>query len=245
MKVWQLKKINEISKEKNFSVTYQYILGTNDEDINYLMQAIEEKNENIMWIIRFMEYIQMYSKWEDCFKRLSGVENINLKEYLLEKIKNARNSDDAEAIYNCFDFSEGERLSLFLNIEEWKTYVECINSNMNKRDEIVYENLELVLSNNQENRCSLIEKIMKCYLTDQYEIIKFADYPRDIPTAPIKFDSYKEEQKKVKLITVMELLDSNEEINKVLDGFDEEDEITPKTLIRSRSYKNNQNSRKI
>lgn len=43
----------------------------------------------------------------------------------------------------------------------------------------------------------------------------------------------------IELMTVAQLLNNNEEINKVLEGFDEKEEITAKTLIRSLAYKNN------
>lgn len=46
----------------------------------------------------------------------------------------------------------------------------------------------------------------------------------------------------VPLMTVAELLESDNDIDKVLDGFDDYEEITPRTLIRSLAYKNNQNN---
>ena len=46
----------------------------------------------------------------------------------------------------------------------------------------------------------------------------------------------------VSLVTVAELLECDHNIDEVLDGFGDDDEITPKTLIRSLSYKNNQNN---
>ena len=46
----------------------------------------------------------------------------------------------------------------------------------------------------------------------------------------------------VSLVTVAELLECDHNIDVVLDGFGDDDEITPKTLIRSLAYKNNQNN---
>lgn len=46
----------------------------------------------------------------------------------------------------------------------------------------------------------------------------------------------------VSLVTVAELLECDHNIDEVLDGFGDDDEITPKTLIRSLAYKNNQNN---
>lgn len=46
----------------------------------------------------------------------------------------------------------------------------------------------------------------------------------------------------VSLMTVVELLECNHDIDKVLDDFGDDDEITPRTLIRSLAYKNNQNN---
>jgi len=43
-------------------------------------------------------------------------------------------------------------------------------------------------------------------------------------------------------VTVAELLECDHNIDEVLDGFGDDDEITPKTLIRSLAYKNNQNN---
>ena len=43
----------------------------------------------------------------------------------------------------------------------------------------------------------------------------------------------------VKLLTVLELLENGADFDKVLDGFTDDEEITPKTLIRSIAYKNN------
>ena len=49
----------------------------------------------------------------------------------------------------------------------------------------------------------------------------------------------------VSLMTVAKVLESAvyfDDIDKILDGFDDDEEITPRTLIRSLAYKNNQNN---
>lgn len=95
---------------------------------------------------------------------------------------------------------------------------------------------ELVLD--PENFGSL-EYIYTKYKDKEEEYNKYHSIKEQTPIDITKSESnYNPE---VKLITVLELLESDNDIDKVLEGFNDDDEITPKTLIRSITDKNNIN----
>ena len=188
MKVWQLRKINEVAKANNFSLDYENLLNMDQTDIELLVRKIEEKNENIESLVSFLDYIQDNPEWEKSFSHLQGIKEINLKKYIFERIENATSEEDADAILGYFDLEDSGKLSMFQTVEEWKTYIETINSNMENYNTTAINNLYTVLKNSSENRCNLIQKVMKYSLSDDLNPVDLFEYPINFQKMPITFD---------------------------------------------------------
>lgn len=190
MKVWQLKKINEVANEKYYSLDYNLLLAMDQKDIDLLINEIE--SENIEYLIDFLKWIYENPNWEENYSHMKGIENINLKEYLFNEIANASCKEDASAILSYFDFDqEADRLFIFKSIEEWKNYIENINSSLGDESVIKLDNIEVVLKNSkeEENRVNLIEKVMKYLQSDELELISLSDYPIiNFGKLPITYD---------------------------------------------------------
>lgn len=87
---------------------------------------------------------------------------------------------------------------------------------------------------NPENFGSL-DYIYHRYIEKEQEYKKYQEQQLESLTSSPK-PTYEPE---VKLVTVVELLEVGNDINKVLDCFNDDEEITSKTLIRTMAYKNN------
>lgn len=192
MKVWQLRKITEIANEiKYYSIDYELLLKMNQKDIDLLIDQIDYENEGIDYLINFLEFTYENPEWKENYNHMEGIENFDLKEYLFHRIATAFCNEDASAILSYFDFNqEKNKLSIFKSIEEWKTYVENINSNLSYDFEIKLSNLDLILKNSKEgeNRVNLIKRTMNYLQTDELEFIDFSKCSIDWSKLPITFD---------------------------------------------------------
>lgn len=187
MKVWQLKKINEAKIKNDLLLDWKNIMNMNQTDIDFIIKKIEEENENLEGLIQFLEWIYENPEWKVPFGHLSGIEEIDLKGYLFNQIASASFHDDACAIGNYYDFMDSRYLSMFATVEEWKTYVESINANMENVDNLVRDTLEVALKYSQEDRCNLIRKVMK-YCVLPSASFNFFGCSIDFEKMPITFD---------------------------------------------------------
>lgn len=225
MKVWQLKKINEVVTQIPYNIDYEDLLKMDQEDIDLLIKEIERENNNIEHLISFLEFVQENPEWEESYSHLKEIENINLKEYLFHQIATASCNEDAEATLSYFDFNQKvDKLSIFKNVEEWKTYVENINSNL---DDSYLGNLGIILKNSkeEENRGNLIAKTMNYLQNDQLDFIDFSDYPINWRKLPITFDDLLDlllkEYDPVPIMDLLEYWTDLTEDKEMGDGFQE------------------------
>lgn len=190
MQVWQLKKINKARIGSNFRWDWNILLNMNPTDIDFIIKKIEEKNKNIDYSIQFLEWIYENPEWKESFRHLEGIENFDLKEYLLTKIGKANYENVAYEIFICFNFDDhDDKLSMFQTVEEWKTYVECIGVGMESCIKTVANNLEVVLKNSgREDRGNLIQKVMEYSLSDRDSLIDLSSYTINFEQRPISFD---------------------------------------------------------
>lgn len=194
MKVYQLKKIMEVVREENIEIyDYETFLSLSKEDVNYLIQKIDENNKKVKQLFKLLIHIHNCENWEDRFSHLEGVENFNLKEYILDRIANSASRKHAEAIYHYYNlqpsFEWRSKLSILKSIEEWKTYIESINPNifMFNNDEKALNNLEFTLQNNsEEDRCDLIKKVMQYSQSENSDVLELSEYSNILEQMPDK-----------------------------------------------------------
>lgn len=261
MKAWELKKINEFAIKNNISLDYENLLGFEQEDINKVIEAINKRNMHVESLIAFINWEVYTPNWQLDFEHLEGIENFDIKEYLIKKILTASSKEQATAILESFDFdNQPEKLKLFKTIEEWKVYIDNINEIVEERQYLVMDNITFILEKVTEDRCTLIKQVMEYSEREDIEPLIFREYFSENITEkelkeelPPLIKEYKEKDQKnilststnptyehdVKLVTVLELLEYNHNIDEVLAGFNDDEEITPKTLIRTMTYKNN------
>lgn len=142
---------------------------------------------------------------------------------------NENNQNTREVIYNDFPkFIKDKQFTLNEIIEytDWLKRLSILPADICQKVMNII-NIPLIKNMDIEEQKQIKELVLN------EENYKSLDYIHTI---------YKEKEEcdpEVKLVTVTELLDSDHDINKVLEGFDDDEEITPKTLIRSMEYKKN------
>lgn len=195
MKVWQLEKIVEEIVEENIEISrsdYEAILSMSTEDINYLLQKIEEKNKKTNQLLGFIIYTNFCKNWDEEFNHLEGIENFNIKEYILNKIANAPSRSHAEEIYQYCDLKSiygSSKLPVLRTVEEWKTYIEAITHPfmLFNRDRKILNNLEFILKNNsEEDRCNLIKKVMQYSQSESLDVLDLSNYSEILKEMPAK-----------------------------------------------------------
>ena len=130
MKVKELKKINEFAHINHFNMDYECLLQIQEKDISKILDLIDLKSTNVESLIHFLTYEVDVSDWEHGFAHMKGIENFNIREYIIEKITNAPSKIVSNLIYKCFNPSDGDlsHLDLFKDINEYQTYIESITN---------------------------------------------------------------------------------------------------------------------
>ena len=157
MKVWELKKINEYAHKNNIQLDYLPLLQYKQEDIDLIIDCIDQMNRNVESLIIFMKWDLNDPDLKTTFEHLEGIENFDIRKYLIEKMKEAFSKKQAEAILKNFDLAN----RLFKNLDEWKAYIDSIAEEMLKRDSLIGNNLTLVLHTQEEDRIDLIKQVME------------------------------------------------------------------------------------
>lgn len=157
MKVWELKKINEYAHKNNIQLDYLSLLQYKQEDIDLIIDCIDQMNRNVESLIIFMQWDLDNPYLKTTFEHLEGIENFDIRKYLIEKMKKAFSKKQAEAILKNFDLAS----RLFRNLDEWKAYIDSIAEKMLKRESLIGDNLTLVLHTQEEDRIDLIKQIME------------------------------------------------------------------------------------
>ncbi len=156
MTVKDLKIIYEYALEHNFELNYSKLTQYQENDIHLITEKIKEKNQNIKILMAFFAWELNNPSWQERFSSLCNIEKIDIRNYLVHQILNASSIEKAKKIL--FYFGTEEYLKLFSTVEDWKTYIECINENMN---DCTQENVALVLKNAVFDKQELIKEVMK------------------------------------------------------------------------------------
>ena len=164
MKVKELKKINEFAHINHFNIDYECLLQIQEKDISKILDLIDLKSTNVESLIHFLTYEVDVSDWEHGFAHMKGIENFNIREYIIEKITNAPSKIVSDLIYRYFDLNDGKasHLDLFNDINEYQAYIENITDQMAENEELVISNIMLVLEKVSftDDRSELIKKTM-------------------------------------------------------------------------------------
>lgn len=161
MKVAKFKKIYKfISEINDLDVNPRNLLNFSDADVELIINSMDEVTKSVEQLIKFLDWEQDNKDWKEQFSHLEGIENFDIRSYLIDRILTASSDETADNIYSYFDFdSVSETLKNSMKtVEEWKTYIESIGGTMD--GEHVARNLETVLEFCENNRCEMIKKIM-------------------------------------------------------------------------------------
>lgn len=209
------------------------------------------KSDNVSKIDAKFKDVIRYLEQENTMKSqnvLSLFTNIDASEIILSVEMNENNYDIRKMIYD--EFSE-----LMYEIEisnDLKIFYSLLLSKLSnlpsvKECQLVIEifKLDYVKNMSVEARQKILDNII---IPDNYKALKYINHQykeKNNEYLECKEASYSKPiagfDYQVQLTTVAEIL-GKYSIKKVLDGFDDEDEITPRTLIRSLAYKNKQNN---
>lgn len=163
MKVKELKKINEFAHENDFTLDYEKIVTFDAKDISRILKLIDKKSMNVEILIRFFEFEISVPNWKKKFEHIRGIEDFDIREYIIDKISNANSLALSKAIYDYFDGECADILILFKDVQEYQTYIESITANIEKKDYVTFQNIEFFLKKVPSNtdRNELIKNVMK------------------------------------------------------------------------------------
>ena len=174
MKVKELKRINEYAIDNRIALTWDSILKYSQDDFARILELINKDNDNVEQVIHFIDWELENPDWKNDYQHLEGIEEFDIRGYLIEKISTAYPNLWSEMVCRYFDF-DGQ-LDLFHTVEEWKTYVECINAGMDQRSCTVLSNTQKVLEKATDNRCNLIKMVMGYSQRENLDSYEISEY---------------------------------------------------------------------
>ena len=180
MKVKELKKINEFAHENGFTLDYKKIVTFDTKDISRILELIDNKSINVESLIKFFKFEISNPDWKKSFEHLIGIEDFDIREYIIGKIINANSSALSKSICYYFDCE----CNSFKDVQEYQTYVESITAKMDDNDNTVLSNVQFVLERVPLNldRNEVIKNVMEYSqrndlsprgLRDYFENLKF------------------------------------------------------------------------
>ena len=178
MKVKELKKINEFAHENGFDLNYKRLLKFAAEDISRILNLIDEKSMNVESLIKFFEFEISNPDWKRSFKYLIGIEDFDIREYIIGKIINANSPALSESIYNYFECEYDGILVSFKDGQEYQTYVESITAKMPDNDNIALSNIQFVLERVifDSDRNEVIRNVMEYSQRNDLSPVSLRDY---------------------------------------------------------------------
>lgn len=179
MKVKELKKINEFAHENNFDLDYEKLLKLDAKDISRILELIDKKSMNVESLIKFFEFEISNPDWKRSFEHLIGIEDFDIREYIIGKIINANSSALSKSIYYYFDCECNNGILVsFKDVQEYQTYVESITAEMDDNDNTVLSNvhfaLERVILDSDRNEA--IRNVMEYSQRNDLSPVSLRDY---------------------------------------------------------------------
>ena len=174
MKVGELKKMNEYAIDKRITLDWDCLLKYNQDDIAKILELINYDNAKVEQVINFIDWELKNPDWKNDYQHLEGIEKFDIREYLMERISTAFSVLGSEMVCRYFDFYG--QLELFHTVEEWKTYIECVNDGMAQRPCTVILNTQKVLEKATNNRCNLIKMVMEYSQRGSLDTYEISEY---------------------------------------------------------------------
>lgn len=156
MQVKELEIINQYALENNIKLDYKKIIQLKKEDISLLIRKIHEKNKNVKALITFFTCELNCPNWTEFFHHLNGIDEFDIRIYLIKRVLNANSVKEAQKILSYCD--EERCIHLFHTVEEWKTYLKGIRENMSS---ITVFNVYMVLKIASDNKNELLKQVME------------------------------------------------------------------------------------
>ncbi len=178
MKVKELKKINEFAHENGFDLDYKRLLKFDAKDISRILSLIDEESMNVESLINFFEFEMDNSDWKKSFEKLIGIEDFDIREYIIRKLINANSPALSKSIYYYCDCECDGILASFKDVQEYQTYVESITAKMPDNDNIVLSNVQFALERVilDSDRKEAIRNVMEYSQRNDLSPVSLRDY---------------------------------------------------------------------